>query len=254
MVNGWIKVHRSLLDHPIWLDGPFTRGQAWVDLLLQTNHKPGHIRTANGRRISVSRGQCGMSQLTMAKRWGWSRGKVKRFLTELERGGMIIQKTVQQTGHQNTLVTICNYNGFQSDIVEGGTIGRTTDGHQTVQQTDTKRGSNKNEKNVKNEKKTKNRVFIPPTIPELHDAFKDKKCPDPMAEAQRFFDYYESNGWKVGKNKMQKWKAAVAGWVNRSNQQRESEKPAVVTAHRSMNQDEIQSQYKKLTGKSFADR
>ena len=30
-----------------------------------------------------------------------------------------------------------------------------------------------------------------------------------------FFDYYESNGWMVGKNKMKKWKAAASGWSSR---------------------------------------
>ena len=31
-------------------------------------------------------------------------------------------------------------------------------------------------------------------------------------DAQRFFDYYEANGWKVGKNPMKDWKAAVRTW------------------------------------------
>ena len=31
-------------------------------------------------------------------------------------------------------------------------------------------------------------------------------------EAQRFIDYYEANGWKVGRNPMRDWKAAVRTW------------------------------------------
>ena len=30
--------------------------------------------------------------------------------------------------------------------------------------------------------------------------------------AERFMDYYESNGWKVGKNSMKDWKATVRTW------------------------------------------
>jgi hypothetical protein len=30
--------------------------------------------------------------------------------------------------------------------------------------------------------------------------------------ANRFYDHYESNGWKVGKNSMKDWKAAVRNW------------------------------------------
>jgi uncharacterized protein YdaU (DUF1376 family) len=40
-----------------------------------------------------------------------------------------------------------------------------------------------------------------------------------LIESQRFFDYYESNGWKVGKNKMKNWKAAFRGWLSRSSGQ-----------------------------------
>lgn len=33
--------------------------------------------------------------------------------------------------------------------------------------------------------------------------------------ANGFFDYYESNGWKAGKNPMKDWKAALRGWSKR---------------------------------------
>ena len=36
-------------------------------------------------------------------------------------------------------------------------------------------------------------------------------------EAQKFFNYYESNGWKVGKNPMKNWKAAANNWITNSN-------------------------------------
>ena len=32
--------------------------------------------------------------------------------------------------------------------------------------------------------------------------------------SEKWFDYYESNGWLVGKNKMKNWKAAVRTWKN----------------------------------------
>lgn len=32
-------------------------------------------------------------------------------------------------------------------------------------------------------------------------------------EVENFFDYYEANGWKVGKNPMKNWKAAVRNWI-----------------------------------------
>lgn len=35
-----------------------------------------------------------------------------------------------------------------------------------------------------------------------------------LTEAKAFFNYYESNGWMVGKNKMKNWEAAVRNWMN----------------------------------------
>lgn len=36
--------------------------------------------------------------------------------------------------------------------------------------------------------------------------------------ARKFFDHYESNGWKVGKNPMKRWKNSVNGWINRQHE------------------------------------
>ena len=35
--------------------------------------------------------------------------------------------------------------------------------------------------------------------------------------ANRFYNFYESKGWKVGKEKMKDWKAAIRGWLSRDN-------------------------------------
>lgn len=35
-----------------------------------------------------------------------------------------------------------------------------------------------------------------------------------LIDPNKFFDYYESNGWKVGRNKMKCWKSAVRNWEN----------------------------------------
>ena len=91
-MDGWVKFHRRFLDSDLWLSEPFTKGQAWVDLFSIANHKNGFIRV-RGNRVEVKRGQVGWSQVRLAKRWKWSRGKVRRFLDELED---IDKKIVQQ--------------------------------------------------------------------------------------------------------------------------------------------------------------
>ena len=81
-MDGWLILHRKLGDNPLWLDEPFTRGQAWVDLLMLANHSPGFIHV-QGMKISLMRGDVGKSENTLAARWKWSRGKVRRFIEEL---------------------------------------------------------------------------------------------------------------------------------------------------------------------------
>ncbi len=52
--------------------------------------------------------------------------------------------------------------------------------------------------------------FVKPTLDEVKLNFSQTK--NSMFEAEKFFNYYESNGWKVGKNPMKMWTAAAANW------------------------------------------
>ena len=40
-------------------------------------------------------------------------------------------------------------------------------------------------------------------------------------DAVAFFDFYESKGWKVGRDPMKDWKAAVRTWERRERQERQ---------------------------------
>ena len=58
LVEGWLKLYRSIQNHWLWEDKPFSRGQAFVDLLLMANHKDNKI-LFNGELIEVKRGSEG---------------------------------------------------------------------------------------------------------------------------------------------------------------------------------------------------
>ena len=137
-MEGWIKIHRQITDNPIWKDKPFAEGQAWIDLLIAVTYDRSFIKVKNGTRIELRRGECGYSTQTLAERWGWSRGKVKRFLNYLENDEkMIQQKIVSNT----TIIKVLNYSFFQND-----TINDTINGQQTIQQTDTIKKDKKDKK------------------------------------------------------------------------------------------------------------
>jgi len=80
----------------------------------------------------------------------------------------------------------------------------------------------KKRKEENREEKRESNRFTAPTISEIQQYAKEKKYVS--FNAARFHAYYESNGWKVGKNKMKDWKAAARGW-----QSRESENTQVQT-------------------------
>ena len=59
--------------------------------------------------------------------------------------------------------------------------------------------------------------FMPPTFANVDDYMRERDCEDPITQAEKFCDFYESNGWKGGKNKMKCWKAAVRNWLKGNN-------------------------------------
>src|SRR5690554_6701060 len=103
--NGWIKLYRKIFENPIYFSEPFTRMQAWIDLLLLANHS-GQYFYIRGNRIDVKRGEVAHSMQSLAQRWKWSRGKVLRYISQLENSQMI----VQQKSPVITKLSICNYN------------------------------------------------------------------------------------------------------------------------------------------------
>lgn len=115
--KGWICLHRKIMEHYLWDDKPFAKGQAWIDLIMLANHET-KKRLYQGEIVEFKRGTVNLSMLALAERWGWDRKKVRSFLKVLERDGMVATKA---TTHRTT-ITLVNY-GLYQDI---GTTDRTT--------------------------------------------------------------------------------------------------------------------------------
>ena len=54
--------------------------------------------------------------------------------------------------------------------------------------------------------------FKKPSVEEIESYMTERAWTDPSQQSFRFLDYYESNGWRVGKSAMKDWKAAVRNW------------------------------------------
>lgn len=59
----------------------------------------------------------------------------------------------------------------------------------------------------------KTKKFVKPSVEEIRVYCNEKGI---RVDAEKFFYYYESKGWMIGKNKMKSWKAAVMTWKKNS--------------------------------------
>ncbi len=141
---GWIKIDRQLFEHWLWDDKPFSKGQAWVDLIGLANFKDSKA-TYNGKVITCERGTVYRSISYLARRWGWSRDKTRRFLDALESDSMI--RVNATTNH--TTITIENY-GFFQDVP---TTDKATNRQRIRQRADS--GQGKEIRRIKKDKESK---------------------------------------------------------------------------------------------------
>lgn len=83
---------------------------------------------------------------------------------------------------------------------------------------------------------TKRKRFEKPSISDIKQYCIERNN---KVNAEQFFDYYESNGWKVGKNSMKDWKAAVRTWerseYRKPNSKKNSKEDAINVVNNLMN-------------------
>lgn len=213
--KGWIVLFRSIQDHWLWHDKPFSKGQAWIDLLLDVNHET-HRLYFGGSLITIKRGQTLTSKLKLAERWGWNRKTVIGFLNVLKADNQLDIKS----DNKCTLITITNYNKFQTRVkpkTDNKADNKTdSNGTATGQQRDTNKEC-KECKELKEDTKDTGkpplkviRPFAPPTPSEVAEYAKGIGL---AVDAQYFCDYYAARGWRYkGGVQMKDWKAAVRTW------------------------------------------
>jgi hypothetical protein len=180
----YFLINRSLKNHPLWLSEPFTRGQAWVDMIMLANFCDAWI-LVRGVKVEVKRGQLGWSETKLSERWGWSRSKLRAFFKLLEND----QQIEQQKNNVTTLITIINYETYQQKEQQ---TEQQKDSRKTAerQQKDTNKEESKEEelKNVCQLPLTapENEVEKPPTPPKRKNG-RPKKPPSPESQPHRTF-------------------------------------------------------------------
>lgn len=108
-LGGWICVWRKIANSTLWMDERFTKGQAWIDLLLLAQGVYA-TEVKDGRYREFYPGVVYWPISDLALRWQWTRTKVTRFLQVLEKAGMIALKSQPRKG---TVVQILNWEQYQ---------------------------------------------------------------------------------------------------------------------------------------------
>jgi hypothetical protein len=205
-IGGHINLHRGLRDHPYWEDPE--RLRAWIDILFMAAWKK-HRRLVGTAQIEVDRGQFIASERFLSARWGWSRGKVRRFLEAAQEANEI-----EPTGDTSdgTTYRVVKYDDYQTDRPSNGTRNSTSNGPATDQREEGKEGEG-----IKAPSKKRWR-FVPEDWEPKQDhrdkakklgldlgaeveAYRDHEYKDPKTDPDRTFNQWLRNAEKFGGSK-----------------------------------------------------
>lgn len=200
---GWIKLHRKLLENP-WFRKPAYRS-VWIELLMRAEHKPRDI-VWEGKRMTLQPGQltCGAEQLS---RWTMiPRGTIERILKCFKNEEQI----EELTSFRFRLITIKNWGSYQKNEEQNEEQVRSKRGASEEQVDTLKEVKNTRIQEMKKKKETGETHFVRPSLEDVQE-----HCIGTGVDAETFWNFYESNGWKVGRQAMKSWKAAVVTWRKR---------------------------------------
>ena len=106
MSNGWVKLHRGLLEHGIFRDAAVL--QVWMYLLLRASYR--EQKLAIGRQvIFLQPGQLLYGRKAVSEKLGIGEGKLRGIMEMLEQSGSIV---VEST-NRYSVVTIVNWMEYQ---------------------------------------------------------------------------------------------------------------------------------------------
>ena len=210
--EGYIKLYRIIQDHPIKKDHPSFL--LFLHLLCDAEFVDGAQRFFLGKQITLKRGQLTCGRYELSRATGLPPSTVRNTLKRLQSKWQIVD---YQSDTHYSLITILNYDRYQNSRLKKD-YQEDNDRTPIGQQVDTlEEVKNVRIKELKNKDIGHERPYQYPI-----GVFKRPSLDDVKAhigiekESTLFFNYYESNGWKVGKNPMKNWKAAATGWLSRN--------------------------------------
>lgn len=153
--QGWIKLHRKLVQKPIWLNSTPEQKTILITLLLMANHEAREWEW-KGQKYIVQPGQMITSLKSIVEKCGKgiTTQNVRTALTRFEK----LEFLTNESTKQNRLITIENWREYQGMENEPnkGTNNQLTNDQQSANNHLT---TNKNDKNDKNDKNEEREIF-----------------------------------------------------------------------------------------------
>ena len=140
-MDGWISLHRKILENPILnRSRVYSNFEAWIWLLLKANHKDNKFMLGS-ELVKVKKGSMITSQKKLCRQFRWGSTKLRNFLKVLQKDKMILLKTNTQATH----ISICNYESYQDSQISNKTQ-TTHEQHTNNTRTKTNNKDNKDNK------------------------------------------------------------------------------------------------------------
>lgn len=209
MSEGWIKVHRSMLNKGWFMKPDYL--SVWMYLLMSATHSE-YEYLWNGTTIILKPGQFITTRKKIAVNCNVITSKVHRILKFFENEHQI----EQQTTNTSRLISIINWEKYQ--VGEHHNEQRVNNERTTSEQRVNTKQEGKEKKELNNDKKGGR--FTPPSHGQVLEYLEVKYCDhltrdQILKTADRFINYYESVGWVVGKNKkMKSWQHSLNNFAN----------------------------------------
>lgn len=132
---GWIVLSRKLFEtDPDWSEPRiFSRFEAWIDVIQMTAFAD-HKKVVGGQIVELKRGEVLLSVRFLARRWGWSNGRITRWL---KTGTATEHLRVQRRTADGNIYLLPKYDTYQSPWNANGYGNGTGDETKRVQQRNT---------------------------------------------------------------------------------------------------------------------
>lgn len=213
MAGRFVKLYEKLLNWEWFRDANTL--QLFLYLLLKANY-----RTSTFQGVKVGRGQLVTSISKLGQATGQSVRQIRDNLKHLEMTGEV----TSQSTNRYRIITVVRYDDYQSvDKPNDKQNDKQLDKQMTSKVTSQTATSIEYIENTERDRNIESltrggtaKRFIPPSREDIILFCQENGL---SVNADRFIDYYTSNGWRVGKNPMKDWKATVRSWARRDQEQ-----------------------------------